>query len=184
MALLQNMVTSALSGSDEQLVCIACVLSNCWCLCLLLCVCLEGRACRRSGRGMRLGSSWRWQLSRAMRLALRWCRLHRGHQGSASEPRAAAGGAGLRELWSYSRLLLRSLCFNSLSNTDTLLDCAFEPVYWVVDNVTRWFGVVRHEPSSSFSSFLLWFHRCFPSLSSSCRCLSLWLFCSRPPSWL
>ncbi|XP_075890865.1 palmitoyltransferase ZDHHC16B [Nelusetta ayraudi] len=89
---------------------------------------------------MRLGSSWRWQLSGAMRLALRWCRLcrpHRGHQ-----PRAADGGGGLRELWSYGQLLLRSLYFNSLSNTDTLLDCAFEPVYWIVDNVTRWFGVV------------------------------------------
>ncbi|CAF92820.1 unnamed protein product, partial [Tetraodon nigroviridis] len=44
--------------------------------------------------------------------------------------------------WSYCKLLLRSLCFNSLSSSDTLLDCVFEPVYWIVDHVTRWFGVV------------------------------------------
>lgn len=149
-ALLQNMVSSALGRSDEQLLCAA-FLSNCWCVCLFLSVCLEGRACGRSGGSMRLGSSWRWQLSGAMRLALRWCRLcrpHRGHQLRA----AGGGGGGLRELWSYARLLLRSLYFNSLSNTDTLLDCAFEPVYWVVDNVTRWFGVVRMCGGSAGSS--------------------------------
>lgn len=178
------MVTSALSRSDEQLLCAA-VLSNCWCLCLFLCVCLEGRACSRSGGGMRLGSSWRWQLSRAMRLALRWCRLccpHRGHQRCGCEPRAAGGG-GFWEIWSYSRLLLRSLCFNSLSNTDTLLDCAFEPVYWVVDNVTRWFGVVRLDlPPPPLLPPRLQILLLSPSLS--CRSLSLWLFCSRPPSWL
>ncbi|XP_038125097.1 palmitoyltransferase ZDHHC16B-like [Cyprinodon tularosa] len=82
---------------------------------------------------MRLGSSsWSWQLSRAMRLALRWCRLRK----------AGRGGGQLSELWSYSKLLLRSLFSNSLSDSDTLLDCVFEPVYWIVDNVTRWFGVV------------------------------------------
>ncbi|KAM3859392.1 palmitoyltransferase ZDHHC16B [Diretmus argenteus] len=93
---------------------------------------------------MRMGSSWRWQLSRAMRLALRWCRLCRPR-------RTGRGGGGgtklwmssrLGELWRYAKLLLRSLYFNSLSNSDTVLDCAFEPVYWIVDNVTRWFGVV------------------------------------------
>ncbi|XP_019108877.2 palmitoyltransferase ZDHHC16B [Larimichthys crocea] len=92
---------------------------------------------------MRMGSSWRWQLSRAMRLALRWCRLCRPQRGGGR-----GGGSKLwisgkfLELWSYSKLLLKSLYFNSLSNSDTLLDCAFEPVYWIVDNVTRWFGVV------------------------------------------
>uniref|UniRef100_UPI003AABBF0A palmitoyltransferase ZDHHC16B isoform X1 n=1 Tax=Centroberyx gerrardi TaxID=166262 RepID=UPI003AABBF0A len=91
---------------------------------------------------MRLGSSWRWQLSRAMRLALRWCRLcrpRRGGRGGGTKPWV---GGGLAELWSYGKLLLKSLYFNSLSNSDTLLDCVFEPVYWIVDNVTRWFGVV------------------------------------------
>ncbi|KAK7918892.1 hypothetical protein WMY93_010176 [Mugilogobius chulae] len=27
-------------------------------------------------------------------------------------------------------------------DSDTLFDCVFEPIYWFVDNVTRWFGVV------------------------------------------
>lgn len=126
---------------EEQLF-YAAFLSNCWCVCLLVCVCLEGRACRRGG-GMRLGSGWWWQLSRAMRLALRWCRLCRLQRGCrrwGAEPRT---GGRFWQLWSYGKLLLRSLYFNSLSNSDTLLDCAFEPVYWIVDNVTRWFGVVR-----------------------------------------
>ncbi|TNN37106.1 putative palmitoyltransferase ZDHHC16 [Liparis tanakae] len=96
---------------------------------------------------MRTGSSsWRWQLSRAMRLALRWfrrCRLQRGGRGvGVGGATERSGGARLLELWRYGRLLLSSLHFNSLTDSDTLLDCAFEPVYWIVDNVTRWFGVV------------------------------------------
>ncbi|KAK5880864.1 hypothetical protein CesoFtcFv8_021726 [Champsocephalus esox] len=87
-----------------------------------------------------MGSSWRWHLSRTMRLAMRWCR----------GPQRGGGCGGNRpwisgrcfEVWSYSKMLLRSLYFNSLTDADTLLDCAFEPVYWIVDNVTRWFGVV------------------------------------------
>ena len=126
----------------EELLFYAACVSNCWCVCLCVCVCLEGRVCRRGG-GMRVSSSWRWQLSRAMRLALRWCRLcrpQRGGRGGGTKPWASGR---FLELWSYSKLLLKSLYFNSLSNSDTLLDCAFEPVYWIVDNVTRWFGVVR-----------------------------------------
>lgn len=128
----------------EELLFLAACLSNCWGVCLCVCVCLEGRVFRRGGGGVRMGSSWRWQLSRAMRLSLRWCRPQRG-------ARAGGGTAGARlsELWSYTKLLLRSLYFNSLSDSDTLLDCAFEPIYWVVDNVTRWFGVVRPVPRSS-----------------------------------
>ncbi|KAF3853260.1 hypothetical protein F7725_013948 [Dissostichus mawsoni] len=98
----------------------------------------EESVCRKGGGGM--GSSWRWHLSRTMRLAMRWCR----------GPQRGGGCGGNRpwisgrcfEVWSYSKMLLRSLYFNSLTNADTLLDCAFEPVYWIVDNVTRWFGVV------------------------------------------
>ncbi|XP_078793242.1 palmitoyltransferase ZDHHC16B isoform X2 [Oryzias latipes] len=86
-----------------------------------------------------MGCSWRWQLSRAMRLSLRWCRPQRGAR--AGGGKAGVGGR-LWELWTYTRLLLRSLYFNSLADSDTLLDCAFEPIYWIVDNVTRWFGVV------------------------------------------
>lgn len=177
----QNMET--LVQLEEQLF-YAAFLSNCWCVCLFVCVCLEGRACRRgSGGGMHLGSSWRWQLSRAMRLALRWCRLCRLQRGCrrwGAEPRT---GGRFWQLWSYGKLLLWSLYFNSLSNLDTLLDCAFEPVYWIVDNVTRWFGVVRRcecwagcvsPPQSLFFSV-----SCFPPL----RFLSLWSYCSRPQLW-
>jgi len=129
----------------EELLFYAACVCNCWSVCLCVCVCLEGRVFRRGGGGgggMRMGSSWRWQLSRAMRLALRWCRLccqQRGGRGGGSKPWISSR---LSELWSYSKLLLRSLYYNSLTNSDTLLDCAFEPVYWIVDNVTRWFGVV------------------------------------------
>lgn len=127
---------------EELLFYTACV-SNCWCVCLCVFVCLEGRVCRRGGGGgMRMGSSWRWQLSRVMRLALRWCRLCRPQRGSRGGGTKPWIGGRFLELWNYSKLLLKSLYFNSLSNSDTLLDCVFEPVYWIVDNVTRWFGVV------------------------------------------
>ncbi|XP_023679901.1 palmitoyltransferase ZDHHC16A isoform X2 [Paramormyrops kingsleyae] len=49
---------------------------------------------------------------------------------------------GLRDLWSYSRLVLRSLYFNTLTNTDVVMDSLFEPVFWIVDHLTRWFGMV------------------------------------------
>ncbi|XP_076025727.1 palmitoyltransferase ZDHHC16B [Genypterus blacodes] len=91
---------------------------------------------------MRTGSSWRWQLSRTMRLTLRWLRLCHGRRGARGGGSKAGICSRLVELWSYSKILLKSLYFNSLSNSDTLLDCVFEPVYWIVDHVTRWFGVV------------------------------------------
>ena len=153
---------------EELLFYAACVCNVC-CACLCVCVCLEGRVCRKGGggggsggRGMRLGSSWRWQLSRAMRLALRWCRLcrpQRGGRGGRTKPWISGR---LLELWSYSKVLLKSLYYNSLSNSDTLLDCVFEPVYWIVDNVTRWFGVV----SSLLFSFISMPSTCFRTLLS------------------
>lgn len=161
-----SMETSApVKHRYEELLFYAACVCNCWGLCLCVCVCLEGRTCRRGGGGgMRMGSSWRWQLSRAMRLALRWCRLCRPQRGGGR-----GGGSKLwisgkfLELWSYSKLLLKSLYFNSLSNSDTLLDCAFEPVYWIVDNVTRWFGVVSYY----FRGFCL--HLQTTLLTLSCR---------------
>lgn len=135
----------------EELLFYAACVSNCWSVCLCVCVCLEGRVCRRGGSGgggMRVSSSWRWQLSRAMRLALRWCWLCRTQRGGQGGGTKAGIGGRLSEVWRYSKLLFKSLYFNSLTNSDTLLDCAFEPVYWIVDNVTHWFGVVSSLPSS------------------------------------
>ncbi|KAF5887984.1 putative palmitoyltransferase ZDHHC16 [Clarias magur] len=84
------------------------------------------------GKGMR---SWRCYFSRLMRLSVRWVRLcpHRG-QGNRPGP--------LRQSWSYGRVVFNSLYFNILTNWDTVLDSIFEPIYWLVDNLTRWFGVV------------------------------------------
>lgn len=164
----------------EELLFLAACVSNCWCVCLCVCVCLEGRVFRRGGGGgggVRMGCSWRWQLSRAMRLSLRWCRPQRGAR--AGGGKAGVGGR-LWELWTYTRLLLRSLYFNSLADSDTLLDCAFEPIYWIVDNVTRWFGVVRPPPP-----ILLYSSPCTLSIltRSSPRCLSASWSCWRPPWW-
>lgn len=83
-----------------------------------------------------MGGSWRCQLSRTMRLVLRWCRPHRAAHG-----RGGVGGS-VSQLWSYTKVMLKSLYYNVLTDSDTLFDCVFEPIYWFVDNVTRWFGVV------------------------------------------
>ncbi|KAJ3610517.1 hypothetical protein NHX12_022609 [Muraenolepis orangiensis] len=48
----------------------------------------------------------------------------------------------LRELWAYVRLVLLSLQYNSLTNSDVVFDSIFEPVFWTVDRITRWFGMV------------------------------------------
>ncbi|XP_059586254.1 palmitoyltransferase ZDHHC16 isoform X2 [Alligator mississippiensis] len=77
--------------------------------------------------------SRRRTFSAAMRLALRCLRLGRRCRGRLAR-RAA-------QLWSYGRLSLRSLLYNSFTDGDVVLDALFEPVYWLVDHVTRWFGV-------------------------------------------
>ncbi|XP_071604619.1 palmitoyltransferase ZDHHC16 isoform X7 [Heliangelus exortis] len=46
------------------------------------------------------------------------------------------------QLWHYWHLCLRSLLYNSFTNGDVVLDSLFEPIYWLVDHITRWFGVV------------------------------------------
>uniref|UniRef100_A0A3B3XV26 Palmitoyltransferase n=1 Tax=Poecilia mexicana TaxID=48701 RepID=A0A3B3XV26_9TELE len=48
----------------------------------------------------------------------------------------------LRKIWAYMRLLVQSLCFNTLTDSDVVFDSIFEPVFWTVDYVTRWFGLV------------------------------------------
>lgn len=73
-------------------------------------------------------------LAAAMRLLLKCLRLGRRRRFKL------VWQAG--QLWHYGRLCLRSLLYNSFTNGDVVLDSLFEPVYWLVDHVTRWFGVV------------------------------------------
>lgn len=48
----------------------------------------------------------------------------------------------MREMWAYMSVVVRSLYFNSLTDSDVVFDSVFEPVFWTVDYVTRWFGTV------------------------------------------
>ncbi|XP_069756394.1 palmitoyltransferase ZDHHC16-like isoform X2 [Narcine bancroftii] len=70
----------------------------------------------------------------AMRLLLKCLRLGRRRQGKFFHH------AGT--YWSYTKLCANSLVYNSFTNSDVVLDSLFEPIYWLVDHVTRWFGVV------------------------------------------
>lgn len=49
---------------------------------------------------------------------------------------------GLVQRWRYGKVCLRSMLYNSFGGSDTAVDAAFEPIYWLVDNVIRWCGVV------------------------------------------
>lgn len=49
---------------------------------------------------------------------------------------------GLVQRWRYGKVCLRSLLFNSFGGSDAAIDAAFEPIYWLVDNMIRWCGVV------------------------------------------
>uniref|UniRef100_A0A8C0DEY3 Palmitoyltransferase n=1 Tax=Balaenoptera musculus TaxID=9771 RepID=A0A8C0DEY3_BALMU len=44
--------------------------------------------------------------------------------------------------WRYGKVCLRSLLYNSFGGSDAAVDAAFEPIYWLVDHVIRWCGVV------------------------------------------
>nr|XP_033797415.1 palmitoyltransferase ZDHHC16 isoform X1 [Geotrypetes seraphini] len=48
----------------------------------------------------------------------------------------------VEEFYRYGRLCLLSLVYNSFTNSDVVIDSLFEPIYWLVDHMTRWFGVV------------------------------------------
>uniref|UniRef100_A0A8C2WZD0 Palmitoyltransferase n=2 Tax=Cyclopterus lumpus TaxID=8103 RepID=A0A8C2WZD0_CYCLU len=48
----------------------------------------------------------------------------------------------IRAIWAYLRLLVQSLYFSSLTDSDVVFDSVFEPVFWTVDYVTRWFGTM------------------------------------------
>ncbi|KAL2101772.1 hypothetical protein ACEWY4_003533 [Coilia grayii] len=78
--------------------------------------------------------SWRWLVARVMRVLLHWSRL-------CCWSRRGQLARKLRPLWRYWLLVLKSLYYNSLCDSDTVLDAVFEPIYWLVDNLTRWFGV-------------------------------------------
>ncbi|XP_010712912.1 palmitoyltransferase ZDHHC16 isoform X4 [Meleagris gallopavo] len=87
--------------------------------------------CRWSSAGMR---SRQRMFAAVMRLLFKCLRLGRRRRFKLLRQ------AG--QLWHYGRLCLRSLLYNSFTNSDVVLDSLFEPVYWLVDHVTRWFGVV------------------------------------------
>lgn len=48
----------------------------------------------------------------------------------------------IREILAYISVLVQSLYFNSLTDSDVVFDSVFEPVFLTVDYVTRWFGTV------------------------------------------
>ncbi|XP_061050748.1 palmitoyltransferase ZDHHC16 isoform X5 [Eubalaena glacialis] len=52
---------------------------------------------------------------------------------------------GLVQRWRYGKVCLCSLLYNSFGGSDTAVDAAFEPIYWLVDNVIRWCGVGRND---------------------------------------
>jgi palmitoyltransferase len=63
---------------------------------------------------------------------------------------------GLVQRWRYGKVCLRSLLYNSFGGSDTAVDAAFEPVYWLVDNVIRWFGVVSAGALRARKEDVLW----------------------------
>ncbi|KAI2657904.1 Palmitoyltransferase ZDHHC16A [Labeo rohita] len=73
--------------------------------------------------------------SSVMHLLLR-CLRGCGRHGRSHMPRR------LRQPVSYIKLIFKSLYFNSLTNSEVVLDCILEPVFWMVEVVTRWFGMV------------------------------------------
>ncbi|XP_064924393.1 palmitoyltransferase ZDHHC16 isoform X11 [Columba livia] len=94
---------------------VGCLLSSCW----------RGTAGMRSRQRM---------FAAVMRLLLKCLRLGRRRRFKLVWQ--------AEQLWHYGHLCLRSLLYNSFTNSDVVLDSLFEPIYWLVDHVTRWFGVV------------------------------------------
>lgn len=48
----------------------------------------------------------------------------------------------VRQRWAYLKLMVNSLYYNSLTNSDVVMDSLMEPIFWMVDLLTRWFGSV------------------------------------------
>ena len=49
----------------------------------------------------------------------------------------------LREYFQIMRLTFKSLTHNSCNSSTYILDAAFEPVYWIIDNVAGFMGMVK-----------------------------------------
>lgn len=60
----------------------------------------------------------------------------------------------LQEPLSYIRLIFNSVCHNSLLNCDLVTDSLFEPVFWMVEIITRWFGIVSRSLYLMFPNFI------------------------------
>ncbi|XP_064631480.1 palmitoyltransferase ZDHHC16-like [Lineus longissimus] len=49
-------------------------------------------------------------------------------------------GQRCRQEWRDFKLILYSVFYNELNNYSTIIDASFEPLYWFVDNFTRYLG--------------------------------------------
>lgn len=76
----------------------------------------------------------------------------------------------IREILAYISVLVQSLYFNSLTDSDVVFDSVFEPVFLTVDYITRWFGTVR------ISSFIWNNNRVFFVLNYWMPCFLLQVF--------
>uniref|UniRef100_A0A4W5MU56 Palmitoyltransferase n=1 Tax=Hucho hucho TaxID=62062 RepID=A0A4W5MU56_9TELE len=48
----------------------------------------------------------------------------------------------VKQIWAYLRLMVDSLYYNTLTNSDVVMDSLMEPIFWMVDLLTRRFGAV------------------------------------------
>ncbi|XP_077801333.1 palmitoyltransferase ZDHHC16 isoform X16 [Macaca mulatta] len=92
---------------------------------------------------------------------------------------------GLVQRWRYGKVCLRSLLYNSFGGSDTAVDAAFEPVYWLVDNVIRWFGVGRNDIATVSICKKCIYPK--PARTHHCSICNRWvlaLLSGNPSSWL
>ncbi|XP_029609162.1 palmitoyltransferase ZDHHC16A isoform X2 [Salmo trutta] len=50
----------------------------------------------------------------------------------------------VRQIWAYLRLMVDSLYYNTLTNSDVVMDSLMEPIFWMVDLLTRRFGAMKN----------------------------------------
>ncbi|CAB1312407.1 unnamed protein product [Coregonus sp. 'balchen'] len=72
-----------------------------------------------------------------LRVCARWWRYSNGNNSRLP--------LCVRQRWVYLRLMVNSLCYNSLTNSDVVMDSLMEPIFWMVDLLTRWFGAVKND---------------------------------------